>query len=136
MRLRPAILVSVGVALGATSPASSAAPVLCESEAATAPVACADIPQLLTADTGASSYLDGRDFQSYQQDRGFGSNRSFGGYPSTPAGPRDDSPYSLKQPRIHAPGDNRCADWSKRCELRTGDAPGDYERCMRYHGCR
>jgi len=92
--------------------------------------------RLRLAQSGSRSYLEGRDFQSYRQDRGFAGERNFGRYPDTRSGPRDQRPYSLKRRRLYGPGDNRCADWSRRCAQRTGDAPGDYQSCMRYHGCR
>lgn len=92
--------------------------------------------RLFAVQTGSRSYMHGRGFQSYQQDRGFARRRNFGSYPSGRATPRQDRLYSLKRRRIRGPADSRCADWARRCDRQTGDAPGDYESCLRYHGCR
>jgi len=93
-------------------------------------------PYVFLAQTESRSYLEGRDFQSYQRDRGFAGDRNFGSYPDTWSGTQSQRPYSLKRPRIYGPSDNRCAGWSRRCAQSTSDAPGDFRSCMRYHGCR
>jgi hypothetical protein len=92
--------------------------------------------RLLTVRSGSRSYMEGRGFQSYRRDRGFSGPRNFGSYPSARGSRREERPYSLERRRIHGPSDNRCAGWARRCAQDTGDAPGDYQSCMRYHGCR
>lgn len=91
---------------------------------------------LLRVQSGSRSYMEGRGFQSYRRDRGFAGQRNFGSYPSARGSRREERPYSLKRRRIHGPTDSRCTGWARRCGQDTGDAPGDYESCMRYHGCR
>lgn len=91
---------------------------------------------LLSVQTGSRSYMEGRGFQSYRRDRGLAGQRNFGSYPSARGSRREERSYSLKRRRIHGPTDSRCAGWARRCSQDTGDAPGDYESCMRYHGCR
>ncbi|WP_147361484.1 hypothetical protein [Dichotomicrobium thermohalophilum] len=85
------------------------------------------------------SYLEGRDFRSYQQERGFG-RRQF----ETPdrGAERGDGPSadpdrpSRLQRRFYGSSDSRCAGWSRRCDQRWGSGNPDYYGCMRYHGCR
>jgi len=96
----------------------------------------ASAARLLNVQSGSRSYMEGRGFQSYRRDRGFSGQRNFGSYPSARGSSREERPYRLKRRRIHGPSDSRCAGWAGRCGQDTGDAPGDYESCMRYHGCR
>ena len=82
------------------------------------------------------SYLEGRDFQSYRQDRGF-SQRRF-----DQPGPRGETPSadpdrpSRLQRRSLGSSDSRCGQWSRRCDQRWGSGNPDYYGCLRYHGCR
>jgi hypothetical protein len=92
--------------------------------------------RLLTVQNESRSYLEGRGFQSYQRDRGFSGQRQFGTYPSRPGNTRDQRRLGLDERRLYGPSQNRCADWSRRCDQRTSDGSGDYTSCMRYHGCR
>jgi len=88
------------------------------------------------------SYMEGRGFQSYQQERPSPGPRTFGDDPGrgeagAQRGPRADPerPFRLS-PRFYGPGDSRCAGWSRRCDKRWGGGNPDYYGCMRYHGCR
>jgi hypothetical protein len=92
--------------------------------------------RLHAVQTESRSYMHGRGFQSYQRDRGFAGERNFGSYPSARGDGRADRLYSLKRRHIHGPSQDRCAGWARRCDQQAGDAPGDYESCLRYHGCR
>jgi len=83
----------------------------------------ADGPQLIEAQY--RSYLEGRDFQSYRQERGFVGERRF-----------DPDRPSRLQRRFYGASDSRCAGWSRRCDQRWGSGNRDYYGCMRYHACR
>jgi hypothetical protein len=86
------------------------------------------------------SYMEGRDFQSYQQERGFVGERRFG-VPDRGAtrqegpSPDPDRPSRLQR-RYFGSSDSRCGQWSRRCDQRWGSGNRDYYGCMRYHGCR
>jgi len=86
------------------------------------------------------SYLEGRDFRSYRQDRGFGARR-FDSAPArdairgTAPSPDPERPPRLQR-RFYGSGDSRCSGWSRRCDQRWGSGNSDYFGCMRYHGCR
>jgi len=87
------------------------------------------------------SYLEGRDFQSYRQERGFVGERRFDSMPDRGSVGRDgpspdpDRPTRLQR-RFYGAGDSACAQWSRRCDRRWGSGNPDYYGCMRYHGCR
>lgn len=86
------------------------------------------------------SYLEGRDFRSYQQERGFVGERRFdslGGREMGEDDPRPDPDRPTRlQRRFYGSSDSRCAGWSGRCDQRWGSGNPDYYGCMRYHGCR
>lgn len=137
MRLKHIIHVAAvvgGTALWGAGPVAAADSTLPEHLVQT-PWGASEI-RLLSVQSGSRSYMEGRDFKSYQRDQGFAGQRNFGSYPSARGSGRENRPYRLERRRIQGPSDNRCAGWSRRCNRQTGDAPGDYESCMRYHGCR
>jgi len=99
----------------------------------------ADGPRLIEAQY--RSYLEGRDFQSYRQERGFVGERRFETLPDRGA-TRSEAPSadpdrpSRLQRRFYGASDSRCAGWSRRCDQRWGSGNRDYYGCMRYHACR
>lgn len=99
----------------------------------------ADSPHLIQAQY--RSYLEGRDFQSYRQERGFVGERRFETLPDrgtarSQAPSADTDRPSRLQRRSYGASDSRCAGWSRRCDQRWGSGNRDYYGCMRYHACR